>query len=313
MENGQKKSFSKKTPPKRQIYWGKMYFFCWQICLVALFLAPKNRISAKNYIFDMGTQFLSKRLFLNFSREKKPIWPGLKTSPGSVCPSPSPPTPGQPCTLPGELECHYENLIDNYGGTANCCCGQCDVDMICASDSTTGSGLWQPMHSTLCPAEGCGIEGEWWKENGWNIPLMELWLLATGEVTSPNYPGNYTNNLEKTETLQVEEGLILSLQFIAFDIESESTCDYDHLTITDGEGTTLMEKSCGSSLPANITSTSNIVKLVFITDGSVTRPGWSVSWSAVTPGECQQHVWIIFIQDIFLRFSSVSFFLNVCL
>ena len=113
---------------------------------------------------------------------------------------------------------------------------------------------------------------------------MEL----TGEVTSPNYPGNYTNNLEKTETLQVEEGLILSLQFTAFDIESHSTCGYDHLTITDGDGTTLMEKSCGSSLPADIISTSNIVKLVFSTNFVNTRPGWSVSWSAVTPGECQQ-------------------------
>ena len=83
--------------------------------------------------------------------------------PGSLCPSPIPPTPGQPCTLPGELDCHYENLIDNHGLTGNCCCGQCDLDMTCAPDSTTRSGLWQPMHSPLCPAEGCGSEGEWWK------------------------------------------------------------------------------------------------------------------------------------------------------
>ena len=79
--------------------------------------------------------------------------------------------------------------------------------------------------------------------------------------------------------------MILSLQFTAFDIEADSTCDYDHLTITDGDGTTLMEKSCGTPLPADITSTSNIVKLVFITNCCAERSGWSVSWSAVTPGE----------------------------
>ena len=47
-----------------------------------------------------------------------------------------------------------------------------------------------------------------------------------------------------------------------------------------------MEKNCGysSTLP-DITSRSNIVNLVFSTDGSVTKTGWSVSWSAVTPGE----------------------------
>ena len=107
-----------------------------------------------------------------------------------------------------------------------------------------------------------------------------------------------------TETIKVKQGLILSLQFTAFDIEPafQSPCN-DHLTITDGDGTTLMEKSCGStsegnvnvggqslgsSLPAAIRSTSNVVNLVFSTNGSGTYTGWSVSWSAVTPGECQQ-------------------------
>ena len=84
-------------------------------------------------------------------------------SSGSVCPSPVPPSPGEPCSRPGALDCPYENQIDNNGVTGHCCCGQCDVDMTCAPDSNTGSGLWQPLHSSLCPAEGCGSEGEWWK------------------------------------------------------------------------------------------------------------------------------------------------------
>ena len=134
---------------------------------------------------------------------------------------------------------------------------------------------------------------------------MKLILFTTGEVTSPNYPNNYPNDLNKTQTIRVEEGLIISLQFKAFDILKyywDSTCSYDHLTITDNDGTTLMEKSCGSSssnvvvggqsigssLPADIRSTSNVVNLLFITDGGGTSSGWSVSWSAVTPGECQQ-------------------------
>ena len=110
-----------------------------------------------------------------------------------------------------------------------------------------------------------------------------------------------------TETIKVKQGLILSLQFTAFDIEPafQSPCN-DHLTITNGDGTTLMEKSCGStllppyygvlvgnnvigtSLPANIISKSNVVKLLFITDQvDKGRSGWIVSWSAVTPGERQ--------------------------
>ena len=108
----------------------------------------------------------------------------------------------------------------------------------------------------------------------------------TGVVTSPNYPGDYPNNLEKTETVRVELGLVLSLQFTSFDIEYSASCDYDHLKITDGDGTTLMEKTCGSSLPGPINSRSNLVNIVFITDKMDSRSsGWSLSWSAKTLGE----------------------------
>ena len=96
------------------------------------------------------------------------------------------------------------------------------------------------------------------------------------------------------------------MQFTAFQIEVEYDYDYetyeydyesvvgcyDHLTITDGDGTTLMEKSCGSSLPAAITSISNMIRIYFSTDGSGASTGWNVSWTAVTTGECQHNVWI---------------------
>ena len=126
--------------------------------------------------------------------------------------------------------------------------------------------------------------------------LIIVKILCTGVITSPNHPDYYPNNLEKTEMIQVEQGLILSLEFTAFNIEYHSTCSYDHLKITDGDGTTLMEKSCGSTsdgnvsiggesigsfLPPAIRSRSNSINLVFITDGSVAYPGWSISWRAM--------------------------------
>ena len=146
-----------------------------------------------------------------------------------------------------------------------------------------------------------GSDGELWKDN---CQLFHLETLhAAGVVTSPNFPGRYPSNLERTETVKVERGLILSLQFTAFDIYyCAIVCLCDHLTIMDGDGTILMGKSCGpnigsniviggnvmeSSLPTAIISTSNIVNLMFSSDGGHTWPGWSLSWSAVTPGERQ--------------------------
>ena len=124
----------------------------------------------------------------------------------------------------------------------------------------------------------------------------------------------YPDNLEKTQTVQVELGRRLALEFIEFDMstygdtaynieEYGSGCPNDHLTITDGDGTTLLERSCGpdvnfkgtlvigdqtvkSTLPPKVLSRSNVVKIFFRSDeigakGRRTRKGWSVKWSAV--------------------------------
>ena len=115
--------------------------------------------------------------------------------------------------------------------------------------------------------------------------------------------------------IKVEQGLLLLLQFTAFDIQpfrlmgrpNDILFCSDHLTIMDGDGTILMEKSCGPhmngsiyvedetswrqvagpSLPAPMRSRSNIVNLMFSSDGGgvgINWGGWSLSWSAVTPG-----------------------------
>ena len=95
----------------------------------------------------------------------------------------------------------------------------------------------------------------------------------------------------------MQEGQIMSLKFSAFNVEYHPHCRFDHLTIVDRDGTTLMEKACGnvnqrlvigrqprSSLP-EIRSRSNEAKLHFKTDRSVQRSGWRVKWALVT-GEC---------------------------
>ena len=108
----------------------------------------------------------------------------------------------------------------------------------------------------------------------------------------------------------MDEGMVISLRFVAFDIAHSSACHYayykawDKLTITDGDGTTLMGGSCGStadgnvlvggqslgsSLPADITSRSNVVNLIFNTNWHTPRFGWSVSWRALAPGKKEQH------------------------
>ena len=129
-----------------------------------------------------------------------------------------------------------------------------------------------------------------------------MFLFSTGVVTSPNHPGKYQDNLDKTQTLQVETGKILRLEFTHFDVypcaNGMDTCPCDYVKITDGDGTTLMDNSCGySSLipsdpvyfqPPSITTRTNTVEIYFHTSGAFTGDhgwqGWNLSWIAVTPG-----------------------------
>ena len=125
-------------------------------------------------------------------------------------------------------------------------------------------------------------------------------MKSAGVVTSPNHPDEYPENLDKTEVIEVESGKILKLEFTHFAVSAHAihatinTCPSDFVKITDGDGTTLMDKSCGYSdqdpsssvyfLPPIITTRSNRVEIFFHTDAFDGEAGWSLSWSAVIAG-----------------------------
>ena len=116
-------------------------------------------------------------------------------------------------------------------------------------------------------------------------------LFVTGNVTSPNYPGYYPFDHDKTYIIQVEQEHVLSIHFNAFDVSFDAGHNFyedcaDFLSITDGDGTSLLDKYCsGTNLPADLTSTSNMVKILFHTNHEFTKSGWSLYWTAVKPGE----------------------------
>ncbi len=125
---------------------------------------------------------------------------------------------------------------------------------------------------------------------------FEFILKTAGVVASPNHPDDYPHNMDKTEIIEVESGKILRLEFTHFAVSGCCGCqNSDFVKITDGDGTILMDKSCGYSdrdpssfsyfLPPIITTRSNRVEIFFHTDGSEPKAGWSLSWSAMTPGE----------------------------
>ena len=128
----------------------------------------------------------------------------------------------------------------------------------------------------------------------------------------------YSNNFRRTDVITVDQGSLVEVRFTSFDVEEGSkSCPYDHLTVTDGNGTVLINRICGRAngnagygsgdgygygnnsseengnsstvskdniLDITITSNTNVLLFTFVTDYSVTGSGWSADWRSVTPG-----------------------------
>ena len=103
-------------------------------------------------------------------------------------------------------------------------------------------------------------------------------LPTSGVMTSPSYPSNYPNNLHQRKTIQVAKGNIVNIHFTDFELEHYTV---DFLEITDGDGTSLghFTQQNDHLTLKNITSRTETVDLLFHTDDSVTRRGWSLEWS----------------------------------
>jgi len=107
----------------------------------------------------------------------------------------------------------------------------------------------------------------------------------SGAFSSPGFPSNYEDNMECTWTIEVPEGMVVRLSQTpgsVFSVERGSNCGYDAIEIDMRDGSTT-RKFCGDSF-ISLDTTGNSVYVVFRTDGSVTLPGFSLTYTAVTGG-----------------------------
>ena len=65
-----------------------------------------------------------------------------------------------------------------------------------------------------------------------------------------------------------------------FSLQSHSRCSYDYVKVIDGDGSTLMDKACGSTRPTSFKTNTNRADVVFHSDGSVTRSGFRITWES---------------------------------
>jgi PKD repeat protein len=99
---------------------------------------------------------------------------------------------------------------------------------------------------------------------------------------------NYSNNQDITMTFVPGTlGAKMIVEFLMFDVEYQSTCDYDWLKIYNGSSTTapLMGTYCGTNSPGTVTATNATGALTFQfhSDYSETMQGWKALVNCSAP------------------------------
>ncbi|XP_041825725.1 bone morphogenetic protein 1-like isoform X1 [Melanotaenia boesemani] len=119
----------------------------------------------------------------------------------------------------------------------------------------------------------------------------------SGQIQSPNYPDDYQSNKKCVWKITVAEGFDVGLTFQSFEIERHDSCAYDYVEVRDGssESSPLLGRFCGYDKPDDIKSSSNQLWLMFVSDGSVNKAGFAISFfkemdECATPdnGHCKQ-------------------------
>ncbi|KAF9421742.1 hypothetical protein HW555_002423 [Spodoptera exigua] len=100
----------------------------------------------------------------------------------------------------------------------------------------------------------------------------------TESISSPNYPLDYSNNLNCEWVFKSEMGRHLEIQFVDFDIEDTHACFADAVSVyssdTPGNWQSVHDDICNSETVRAGFNTSTYMKIKFKTDSSITRKGF---------------------------------------
>ncbi|XP_069805665.1 embryonic protein UVS.2-like [Dendropsophus ebraccatus] len=95
--------------------------------------------------------------------------------------------------------------------------------------------------------------------------------------TSPGYPNAYGPNLNCVYEIKAPAEKKITMTFSDFSTEDAPSCSYDYVKILDGS--TTIGQFCGESKIADITSTTNNVKLTFVSDELFEKKGFKASYT----------------------------------
>uniref|UniRef100_A0A4W4F6Q8 Cubilin n=1 Tax=Electrophorus electricus TaxID=8005 RepID=A0A4W4F6Q8_ELEEL len=106
----------------------------------------------------------------------------------------------------------------------------------------------------------------------------------SGSFTSPGHPTSYPHGANCSWHIAVTPGNIIRLSFTSFNLEYHTNCIHDYVEVYDnGTAQTgnLLGRYCGRSVPPSLTSTDNLMTVLFVSDSSLANEGFSASYVSI--------------------------------
>ncbi|XP_031811855.1 deleted in malignant brain tumors 1 protein-like isoform X4 [Sarcophilus harrisii] len=185
-----------------------------------------------------------------------------------------------------------------------------DASVICSGHYTTPVSTHRPTLSGTTPSYTANLPVTA------NFSCGEFLSQLSGNISSPNYPGNYPNNANCVWNIQVLNNYLVTIVFE--EVQLEGGCN-DYIQVYDGPYQTspLISHICNGGRDT-FTSTSNFMSIRFISDTSVTRRGFRAYYYSTqnnngTSLVCLQDQMIATIKKTYLQllgYNSLNFHLN---
>ncbi|XP_018611264.1 tumor necrosis factor-inducible gene 6 protein-like [Scleropages formosus] len=129
-------------------------------------------------------------------------------------------------------------------------------------------------------------KSERWDVYCYNPTVKECGGVLTDQqkiISSPGYPDEYEDEQICYWHIRVRYGQKVRVHFLDFDVEDDTDCLADYLEIYDSYDDLfgLAGRFCGDNLPEDFISTGNVITLKFLSDSSVTAPGFQLEYTAL--------------------------------
>ncbi|CAP25279.2 Protein CBG04609 [Caenorhabditis briggsae] len=117
----------------------------------------------------------------------------------------------------------------------------------------------------------------------WNVERIQPPIISNttnyGELTSPNYPEDYDTFDKQLYYIQVVEGGRINVTID--DFFTQETFDYLDIFDSSNQSSKVVRLSGNSVAPWSWLSTSSVVLLKFVSDGSYQYRGWHLTWNMI--------------------------------